>query len=67
MYLLQSDYHNMLTPITSHGYNFFFFVMRTSKMSILANFQVYRRALLGVVPMLNITSPGLIYFITGNL
>ena len=41
--------------------------MRTFKIYALSNFQMYNTALLIIITMLDITSPGLIYFITGSL
>ena len=42
-------------------------VMRTFKIHSLSNCQMHAIVLLTIVTMQNITSPGLIYLITGNL
>lgn len=42
-------------------------VMRTLKIYFLSNFHIYNRVVLTTVTMLYITSPRLIYFITGSL
>ena len=45
----------------------FFLVMKTLKIYSFSNFHVYDTVSLTIVTMLFITSPGLIYFITGSL
>ena len=45
----------------------FFCVFRTFKTYPRSNFQIYNKLFLALVPLLNITSPGLIYSITGSL
>ena len=55
-----------LVNITSHSYNLFL-LMRTLKIYFLSNFQIYNIVLLTTVTMLYITSPVLIYVITGSL
>ena len=57
-----------LVNIHHHTYvNFFFLVMRGLKIYSLSNFQIYNIVLLTRVTLLYVTSPGLIYFITGTL
>ena len=41
--------------------------MRTFKIYVLSNFHIYNTVLLIIITRLCITSPGLIYFITGSL
>ena len=48
-----------------HNYKCFFLVRRTLKSYSLTNFQICNTVVLGIVTMLCIMPPGLIYFITG--
>lgn len=62
-------YYEMIRTISlvniHRSYNFFF--LRTLKICILSNFQIYMTALLTIAPLLCIIFPGLIYLIAGNL
>ena len=42
-------------------------MIRTFKICSLSNFQIYNKALLAIVTMLDVTTSGLIYLITGSL
>lgn len=46
---------------------FFFLALRTFKIYLLSNFQIWNILLLAIVTMLYLTSPGLIYFFIGSM
>lgn len=66
--ILQYDYHLLLanTSIRSHN-SHFFFVVGTIKVQSLSSFNVYNTALLSVITVLCVKSPGPIYLLVASL
>lgn len=62
----KSNHHPSSWTVTKF-FLFFFLVKRTFKIYLFSKFQICNTALLTVVPMLYIASPGLMYFIAGPM
>ena len=59
--------YKLCINLVIHSYKLFFLVMRNFKIYSLCSFQICNTVLLTMVSMVCITSPWLIYFMTGSL